>query len=171
MGSDLTGGKGGEAPENPMSNVAAYIASNLYGLTDKMRQGIVSQGNDFISNNFDPTKVPGYWPARNAVEDQYNVARQNTIANMPRGGALLDNLTDVETSRARALSDIAGNMSADQYNKIYGLATLTPQQSIGTLSSLANTYAYQQSQQNAQDAAKAGESGQAIGQIIGMMAK
>lgn len=74
------------------------------------------------------------------IESQYKVALDNLMANSPAGGALISSLSDLEQGRAGALGDLEANVAQDLYNKVYGLASNTPQTSMSGLSSAASSY-------------------------------
>jgi hypothetical protein len=138
---------GGKNNDNDAADRASKIAMKMYRQTDPARQMILEQGQDFLAGDYDVSGLPTYDPAKRALEDQYQMARQNIIANLPTGGAQAAGMTDLETQRANQLSNLTANLAQDQYNKIYGTAMLTPQTSSNTLASLAGSQAGIQAQQ------------------------
>jgi len=80
-------------------------------------------------------------PSKSALESQYGRARENVLGNMPSGGALQQQLTNLEMGRAQGLGDISKSIAEDEYNKIYSAAMGAPQVSIGGMSQLAATRA------------------------------
>lgn len=114
---------------------------------------------------YDVTRNPVWRAGRNTIEDQYGVARENVLANIPKGGALTDALTNTEIGRADMLTNLTGNVSQDEYNKLYGMATGAPQTSIGGLSSLAGSQAMANAQTQAGKYGATGDFGQGLGQI------
>jgi hypothetical protein len=98
---------------------SADIARQLFEGSAGLRSGGTSQLEAFLGTGTLPaalqqTPLPPlantYAPARDALEAQYDVARENVLSRTPtRGGQLHDALVDVETRRAQAL----GGLSAD----------------------------------------------------------
>ena len=97
-----------------------------------------------------------YRGARPGYEDQYQIARQNVLGSMPRGGGLTDALASVELGRARDISGLGAQMEQqrqatimgiieDMMSKAYGYAMGAPQQAMtglgGPASNLANMQA------------------------------
>jgi hypothetical protein len=62
-----------------------------------------------------PPLVNTYAPAREALEDQFDVAREAVLSRSGgRGGALLDALTGVETERARSVGALSADLARQQ---------------------------------------------------------
>lgn len=115
---------------------------------------------------YDVTRNPVWGAGRNVIENQYDVAKQNTLSNIPRGGALVDTLADVDKGRAQALGGLAGQISQDEYNKVYGMATGAPGQAMNTMSNLAGQQAMAASQEQAGKAGAFGDLGLGAGMVL-----
>jgi hypothetical protein len=129
---------------------------------------------NFLNGNLDYTQSPVWGASKNAAETQYRLARDQIMQNVPSGGRLLDTLSDTDTAKARTLTDAASNIGMDEYNKIYGMATGTPQQTISGLSSAEGSatslQGYQMQQNAIEDASKNqlyGNLGQGVGEAWG----
>lgn len=122
------------------------------------QQGIAS------APNFDPTQSFMFEPARNVINQQFENARENIIANTAPGGALLDRLAENETQKAMQLGSLAADIGERDLNRAIGLATGQTQQAQSGFNSAAYLQA-QQAQQQAQDKQGAG---QALGTMAGM---
>ena len=116
---------------------------------------------------YDVTRNPVWGAGRNVIENQYDVARQNTLSNMPKGGALVDTMSDVDQGRAQALGGLASQVSQDEYNKAYGMATGAPGQAMSTMSSLAGSEAMANAQQSAGKMGALGDLGLGAGTYFG----
>jgi hypothetical protein len=89
-------------------------------------------------NLYNPYNLPAYAPlyqlARSGVESQYGQARENIMSSTPRGGALAENLANLEMGRAQQAgalpAQIAAPLIQDIYNKAYGVAFGAPQTSL-----------------------------------------
>jgi len=62
----------------------------------------------------DITANPSFGAQKSFVEQQFGNARQQALANVPRGGALQDVLGQLESSRARELSSRFGALAQDE---------------------------------------------------------
>ena len=162
----MGGGKGTSEPKS--SKVAANIAQQLYQQTQPMRSDIIGRGEEFLAGGFDPSTMPTWDVGKRGIEDQYGMARENIIANMPAGGQLYDQLAQTEVNRANALGDLGAGIAQDEYNKIYGLATGTPQQSMTTLANVGASQANMQAQQYAGKMGALGDIGSGAGIMFGM---
>ena len=127
------------------------IADQIFNLTSKLRGNYVGQLNDFSEGNFDISKNPMWSGGKSAIEDQYNVARDNVIGNMPTGGELNESLTNVDIGRAKGLTELISNIENDMMNKSYQAAFGTVPSSISSQTSTANQNALLQAQEDAND--------------------
>lgn len=145
---------------------ATRLPMELWNTTAGMRENITKQLTDFTSGNYDPTKMPMFAPGKASVEDAYQNARSNILANTPSGGTLQSQLTSLEGQRARGMTDVIGKIQQDLLDKAYGAGYGTPQASIsGASASSGNLAAATQAQQ-----AAAGRNAQGVGQLIGYIA-
>lgn len=168
-----------DQPNNPLENVIDNYADQsrpIRGRLAKRYMGFLGYEPKFNEKGkrigyqpsdvpgFDVTQMPTYWPMRNQAEDQYGVATEQLIGNMAPGGGLDRNLSNMAQSRARAISDIGGQLASDEYNKVYNFATGAIQP--------ATALAGQQMQANAMEGAgksgALGSLGSGIGMMIGM---
>jgi hypothetical protein len=180
------GGKGGDVqvPPNPYEGTQARIAEELWKMTGPVRGYQLDDFARFFSPGakYDPSELPGFSPiyssARTGLEDQYKQARESLLGNVPRGGAQIEALTQLEAGRAGDVGSLPSLISkdiiSDLYNKAYGVAWNSPQVSLGGLGGAASTYT---SRSNAAVAAQLQErqmgnqmwSG--LGQAAGMLGK
>lgn len=160
-----------------LSSQMAQIASQQYQATQPMRDILLASGNQFLSGNYDPSLSPAWAPGKLAAEQSYGNAVENIRQNMPRGGRLLNALTQADLNKASALTSLGGGIGLDEYNRLYNTAMSVPGQTIaglGSAASLDQTYALAMQnlaaqQQMASDQAKAGTLG-GIGQGVGTIA-
>ncbi len=131
---------------------------------------------DVLSGRFDPSTsklwAPSFSSGKQAIEDQYGIAKDAVLANAPRGGAMGSGLADVEISRAQDASSLPQQLSAsiteDMMNKAYGAAFGAPASAMSGLSSAAGTYGSRQAQQDAINAQKQAAQARGMGSLIGM---
>lgn len=177
------GGKGKQTPTtSPYEAATAEIAKQTYQETTPIREDLLAQMGNFLSGGFDPTKSPLYGPmyanARAGMEGQYGVAKQNILANTPRGGGQTDDLAGLESDRASNIGGLQntlyGNIFNDILSKTYGVAFNAPQQSMAGFGQAANSYAgrygaanvaYTGQQKNWLDLI--GNTGQGLGAMVG----
>ena len=177
------GGKGKQTPStSPYEAAGAKIAEQTYKETTPIREDLLAQMASFLQGGFDPTKSPLYAPmyanARSGLEGQYNVARENVLANTPRGGGQIDALAGLESDRAGNIGSMQnalyGNIFNDILSKTYGVAFGAPQQSMAGFGQAAGSYA---NRYGAANAAYTGQqqnwmnlltnTGQGIGSMVG----
>ena len=138
-------GKPAKGDKNSIGNVdltGAYVIPGLFGATPAERQ---------------------------AIEAQFNVAKENTLGMAPsRGSALNRNITDINIARA---ADVSGLTSAEKQRALSmasGVAYNTPPQAMSGLQGATNNLMQVASLQNSyaqqQNAGKAGK-GAALGKL------
>ena len=169
---NTTGGGGGMSPISGGSyqDILAQIAQDMYNKTNPARTEIINRGTNFLEGGLDVTQSPMWGSGKNAAETQYQLARDATMANLPGGGALQSSLATGETDKARTLTDLASRIGMDEYNKIYGLASGAPQQSmsaLGTAGQTSATLAGQEMYQNIQEDAQKNQLYSDLGAGIG----
>lgn len=172
------GGGKNKAKASPYEDSLAAIASELYKETTPMRKDLLGEMGKVAGGDYDPTQSPFYAPlfaqGKQGVEDQYGVAKENILANMPRGGAQVKGLIDLEQGRAEQASSLPAMISqdimTDMLNKSYGTAFAAPQQSMSGLGTVASTFGQKQSQAMAANAQERAAKYQAIGQAGGAAA-
>ncbi len=154
--------------DNAYSNQSQNIINALFAQTDPARQAIIKRGTNFLTGSpaFDVTQSPVWAPAKLGAERNYEQSRQNILANLPRGGVLEDALARNAMGKADTMTNMAGTIGQDEYNKIYGLATGTVPQAISGLTSLANVQAGANAQQNSAKTGALGDIGLGAGMIL-----
>lgn len=64
-----------------------------------------------------PTQLPVFAPAREALESQFKVARENVIGTTPaRGGQLNQALIDLEQNRAKAVAGVESDLAMKMFD-------------------------------------------------------
>lgn len=137
---------------NPYESALAKMSMDAYGQTDPLRQNLIGQMGNLLSGGFDPQKSPLYGPmyaaARSGPEAQYGVAKENILANTPRGGGQIEALANLEGARASEVGAIPGmisnNILSDMLNKTYGVAFGNPQTSMSGLGTAAQLFGNRQ---------------------------
>ena len=161
------GGMGGKNDEPSASKQAGEIAEDMYKRVRPLQRTFVRQGENFMQGGFDPTGMPMWDVGKRTIDDQYDRAREGMISNMPTGGALQSSLAGTEIDRANAMGNLSGGIAQDEYNKIYGMATGTPQQSMNTLTNVGASQAAMQGQQSAGKFGALGDLGMGAGMYMG----
>jgi hypothetical protein len=170
------GGKGDvNVPENPYEQALANLIQQAYQETVPLRTEITRQLTDFAHSS----EMPGYYSpvyeaGKQAIETQYQIARENLISQLPKSGALTAALADLEASRAATLGGLRAQIAQDLANKAFGYATGVPGQAISGYGTLAGTYGSRQAaamaaqaQQAAATRSMLGQLGMAAGWILG----
>ena len=159
---------GDKGNEPDSSRMAEKMAGKYWDEARPMLKKYGKRGNQFMRGDFDPTASPMYESGRLGIENQYDVAREGLISNMPAGGQLFSEMGDLGVDRASALTGLEGGIAQDEYNKAYGFLTGAPQASMGTLASLAGSQAAAQSQETGAKYGGLGEIGGGLGMMYGM---
>lgn len=166
---------GTSTPNNEYEAQLAKMAQALFDQTAPMRGNLVDELTSVSNGTYDPQKSPLFSPrfaeAKQGVEDQYGIAKQNIMSNTPRGGALASSLNNLEMTRAgtaaRMPQEISSGIMNELMNKAYGTAFNTPAQSMQGMSGASQSLSGRQSMAMQADAAKAAAKKQAQGQAIG----
>ena len=140
MGGSGKGGGGSRVPP-PLANYPAYkageIGESMWNMTAPVRGHISEDWERFFNpaqgRQYDPAQLPAFSPlynlARTGLEDQYSVAKENILSNMPRGGGMARQLGNLETGRAKDVGSLQSSISApiisDMYNKAYNTGFVT----------------------------------------------
>lgn len=106
------------------------MALGMFEESEPTRQAMFGNFEDIAAGRFDPTTSPMYAPsfaaAKEGISDQYGLAKENIMSNLPRGGAMAGALTDLELERAKTESGLPAMMAqqiiGDMTNKAYGAA-------------------------------------------------
>ena len=77
-------------------------------------------GTPFTLTMEDLVKDPRFAMYKNAGQEQFGLARDRIMEQMPQGGQLLDQLAGVETDKARYMTGAFGDMAQDIVDKQYG---------------------------------------------------
>ena len=161
-------GDGGKEADTPkQSKVAAKIAKDYYQSTDPLRESLLGNYQNFLGGGYDVAQNPVWGAGRNVIENQYDVARENVLSNIPKGGQLTDQLAGVEEARAGSLGNLGGAVAQDEDNKLYGMATGAPGQAMGTLANIGGQQAMANAQQTAGKYGALGDLGMGGGYILG----
>lgn len=158
---------GSKTPDMPKADPSPYdiamadIAKKEYDRTDPLRSQMLDQYGGLLSGSTSVYDLPqfkalqegfdtNYRAVRPQVEGQYNIARENVLGSVPRGGGLTQALTNVESNRARSVSDLAyersnaaQQMIMDMLNKAYSYVTGSPMVSISGYGQAANNVSAQ----------------------------
>ena len=112
-----------------------------------------------------------YQMMRPNIEAQYDVARENLMGSVPRGGALTQGLADIETGRAEQLGSVPAmisNQLIDQLQKeAYGAAFQAPSAAMQGLGTVSGTYGSRQQAEQAANAQRYGATLGGLGQAAG----
>lgn len=170
------GDGGSSAPkESSYEKALARMAEELYGQTKPLRGRLLNQMGGIVRGKTTPQQTALFKPifsqAKQGIEDQYGVAREDILSTLPRGGTQRKGLTDLAIGRAEQSSALPAQISSgilqDMIDKSYGVAFGTPQTSISGLGTAAGTFGAKQSQamasESQENAAKYGGLGTAIG--------
>lgn len=154
----MGGGKGGGGSNpgvSPYEAQQAAIASQLFGESTPIRQNLISQLGSFTTGGAIPTLLnPVYDVGKSAIEQQYNVAKQNLIASSPRGGSMADVLASLEANRASDLGTLRSGIASDLFNRAFGVAFQTPSVALQGLGSAGSSYATRAQAETAAEANK-----------------
>jgi len=131
---------GSEDSANAAAKKAARLATEYYNETAAVRNPLISRLAEFMQGNFDPTASPQYASNKLGIEQNYNTAIDNLLAMLPEGGGLADGLAGIEMGRSGSLVDTIARIVQDEYNKAYGIASGSPQQTFSGFDSAANLY-------------------------------
>jgi len=179
MGSVLGGGSGGGSSKttkaSPYESAIANIANTLFAESSPLRKNLTSQYEAFASGNYNPEELAGYKPlyatARSGPEDQYSLAKENTIGSTPSGGALTGALSNLENNRAQSVgslpAQISGGLIQNLMDKAYGVAYQTPQTALSGLGAANSGYSTRQNSANIMNTQAESALGQGVGQLMG----
>jgi len=100
--------------------------------------GIMGMFSDYLSGNWDaanqPTFKPQYTQGIDSISQGYKGATDDILGMLPEGGAMDRALADMRLGermdKAQFTNTLTGSINEDMWQKLYGFATGTPQQSI-----------------------------------------
>ena len=162
------------------------IASTLFSESTPTRQAAFPLVESSLDNFNAPISIdtlaqnPQFGAFKDAIETQFDSARQRALESIPTGGGLFDALGGVERGRAGALTQGFGALASDEaqqrqrnLDRALGVATGVPQVALGGAQGAGATFANLAGQQaqiaNAQaqaDSQKSGSFGQALGTVV-----
>jgi len=164
------------------------LAKDMYGAGQEMMEtgmpvyNQVAGGlSDFLGGGYDYTTSPAWEPGKLAAERAYQQQQQNILSNMPAGGGMQEAMTQADIARGTNLTNLAGDIGMDQYNKAYNFGLAAPQlganvalgslgQSAGmgaNMANLAGTRAQAAAQEQAGKYGKGGDVGLGAGMLLG----
>src|SRR3990167_2176325 len=119
--SSLTSGKGSaptslERTIQGLSEQSAQAGGQLLGETALTRKLVLAPIEATLLG-MRPTQLPVFAPAREALESQFKVARENVIGTTPaRGGQLNQALIDLEQNRAKAVAGVESDLAMKMFD-------------------------------------------------------
>lgn len=170
-----------------LAGIQADIAQGIFNESSPLRQesfGLLNKALDRVGQPISVDALaanPQFGALKAATEQQFDLARDRTLENLPRGGVLESALGNIEGARAGALTSGFGALAADELqtrernlDRGLSISTGVPAISLGGLSSAGSTFtnlagqqaaiAQSQAQANAQ---KASSTGQGVGFVLG----
>lgn len=106
-----------------LSDLLSNITRQYYTQTGPVRDAIIKRAQDIMAGNFSPSSSPLFGPAKQAVEDTYGTARENIMSQIPSGGRLYDELSNLESNRAKDLAGTMANILNQEYSNAFNLGT------------------------------------------------
>jgi hypothetical protein len=132
------------------------------------------EGQPIEAGGFDVTASPLFDPIFGAAQDQFNIANESVLSNLPQGGALQEALAENARRRAQTITGASADIAQQELNNLMQLVsggTAQGLQSLGmgtsALASLAGQQANAQAAQNAGTMSMFGMLGQGFGDLMG----
>lgn len=171
-------GKGGkkhtQRAARAMARETAAKGNELFAAGKPVFSRLGNQFANFLSGDFDVTQSPLWAPGKLAAEQAYGSAQQNILSNMPAGGALLDELGDVERAKANTLTNLSGQVGQDMFGKAMTYGMGMPQLGISAMTgsganmaNLAGSEAAANAQRTSAKLGKGGDLGLGVGEYLG----
>lgn len=104
-----------------LAKQAADMSAGYYSATAPIRGNLITRLTDFMKGNLDPTASAMYAPIKMTAERQYGEAREKTLEDLPRGGALYESLSNLAGQKAQTITDMISQIVQDEYNKAYAM--------------------------------------------------
>ena len=105
------------------------MSRDLLSGTEGIRNPLIQLLTEVAGGSFDPTTSATFNPlfatAKKGVEDQFNVAKKNIMANLPVGGALNDALAELEMERAGHSGSLTSSISTNILDNLLSEAFTT----------------------------------------------
>jgi len=156
-----------KAKQSSSDAIMAQISRALFEETQPLRTGVIERSADFLADPTQVTNTPQFGAMKSINDMLFGRAREGVLANTPQGGALFDNLNNLELAKARDLSQAAGSLAENEVNRAVSIGTGQPlAQSLGGLRSSAAL----QQQQNQFNAQQSASTKQGLGQVAGTVA-
>lgn len=204
MGGGKDSGSDVNPTANPYAQAMARMGKELYQETDPLRNAMINEYGGFFgltnpitvsgpggkdqtydwnydkygSTNFPLRYSPIINASRSGIENAYTQGRNNLIGSMPRGGALYDAMSNLETGRMGNYSNLYSGLANNMMSQAYGLATgIAPSNAMsgysgaaGNLQSGLNSMYMSDNQRAAQEQAAMMSAFGSLGGGLGMMA-
>lgn len=120
------------------ANQQYNISRDLWNNTGGLREGVLGDLQSFLAGG-SPSSLNFMGPARDNLEDQFNVAKENIIGSTgARGGQLSKALIDLNTNRAKAVGGLDANLRQALFNMASGIGFQTPQTALGGFDNAGN---------------------------------
>jgi hypothetical protein len=137
------GDRGGPAGFDTRNTIADIVAGRRNTMSDDLTSQMASEierlrdpelyqtaGDGMNTQNQGPypgtftmddiIRDPRFAMLKNSVQQQFGRAEDNVMSQMPKGGTLLDQLTNLETDKARTMVSGIGGLTQDIADKDYG---------------------------------------------------
>jgi len=128
------------------------LAERLVREVGPLRRELINDAGEFVSGDRDVTGLPEFGAFKDAAEGQFNVARDNIIANTPEGGGLVAALANLEGDRASNQTAFTGDLSRIETDRALAIAsggTIQGTQAGGQAGFLQSQLAQNESMENA----------------------
>lgn len=156
--------KGPEFKKSSAGSFLERIATDYYNQTDPIRQGLIGRSKQFLDGNLDVTASPMFGSLKLANEQQFQRARDNSIASNASGGGLTSSLVNLEGQKANSMTQGISALANDEMNRAMGFSNpQTSMAGLGSAAQIQNSQAQFQAQQQAQMK-------QGMGRGLGLMA-
>lgn len=153
MAMNLEGGTGDSFRDRVLARAAGLMPQQ-----PSMRRGMPPGG--VLSS-------PTYLAYKDTTERNFDDARDRVVATVPRGGALVSALTNLEGDRASTLTQGAGQVYENELARALSLSTGLAPVALNTLGQAGNSQALLAGAQAQQSSAKAQSLGSAAGSYLG----
>ena len=160
---------GGSNNSDKWSKKAYKLTKEQLDYARPIQRQVYGRLQDAMAGGFNPDASPVFQAGKQGIEQNYQTAMDHLLSTAPAGGALYSTMGDLESSRARNLSDLMARVYMDDWNKAYGIATGMPQSSLAMMGNLG-LGAQQAAATEAAGASQAlGGGAAALGSIIAAM--
>jgi hypothetical protein len=122
---------GGGVKQPAESKWAGQQAWKDWLMRRKLEIPWLQQAQNFMGGGYDVTATPMWQYGKGAIGRNFDLAEQQALTNLPRGGTLLDALTNLRGQEALGMagmeSDIAQREQGDIFNYLMGAGRTSPQ--------------------------------------------